>query len=141
MKKERGFTIIELLVVVAILGLIAAIAIPNLRRARLHANQASAIQSMRTIVTAQYLYERKYQVYGTLAGLNPEGTLDPQLASGSKSSYTFAITLSPDAKSFSATATPQSDQTILNHFFVDVSAVIRFNYGAPADVNSQPIPE
>lgn len=141
MKKERGFTIIELLVVVAILGLIAAIAVPSLRRARMHANQASAIQSLRTITTAQYLYERKFQVYGTLADLNPEGTLDPNLASGVKSQYIFNIVLSPDEKAFTCTATPQSEPANFNHFFVDESAVIRAQFGSPADVNSPPIPK
>ncbi len=141
MKKDRGFSIIELLVVVAIIGLIAAIAVPNLRRARQQANQASAIQSMRTITTAQYLYERRYQTYGTMADLNPEGTLDPQLASGSKSQYTFTALPGPGGKTFTCTATPEDEPDKLNHFFVDESAVIRYQFGAPADVNSPPIPK
>ena len=141
MKNEKGFSIIELLIVVAILGLIAAIAVPNFLRARMQANQASAIQSMRTIVTAQYLYERRYKAYGTLAALAPEGALDAQLSGGSKSRYNFAIALGPGAKSFTVTATPLSEPTASNYFFADESAIIRFNYGAPADITSRPIPE
>ena len=141
MKNEKGFSIIELLIVVAIIGLIAAIAVPNFRRARQRANQASAIQSVRTIVTAQYLYERRYKAYGTLAALVPEGALDPQLSSGNKSRYDFAITLGPGATSFTVTATPLSEPPVSNFFFADESAVIRFNYGAPADVTSRPITE
>ena len=144
MRKEQGFSMIELLIVVAIITLIAAIAIPNLRKARQSANKASCIQSLRTITTAEHLYKSKFQQYGTLLQLAPEGTLDGSLAVGSKASYTFAISVTTDPPGttfvhFQVTATPFEDST-LPHFFVDETAVIRYVDGAPADATSPPIP-
>ena len=144
MRKEQGFSMIELLIVVTIITLIAAIAIPNLRKARQSANKASCIQSLRTITTAEHLYKSKFQQYGTLAQLAPEGTLDGSLAVGSKSSYNFAISVTTDPPGtdfvhFQVTATPFEDVT-LPHFFVDETAVIRYVDGAPADATSPPIP-
>ena len=69
MKRQRGFTLIELLIVVAIILIIAAIAIPNLLRARITANEASAVGSMRTILTA----EIQYAAAGWISGGNPVG--------------------------------------------------------------------
>jgi prepilin-type N-terminal cleavage/methylation domain-containing protein len=139
-KNEEGFSLIELLVVVAIIGLIAAIAVPNLKRARQQACSASAIQSMRTITTAEVLYQRVYKAYGTLADLAPDGTLDPNLRSGFKSTYIFDITLDADPLKFTATATPTTEPSVMNYYFVDETTVIRVNFGAPADVLSDPIP-
>jgi len=141
MQREKGFSMIELLIVVAIISLIAAIAIPNLRRARQGANAASAVQSLRTISTAQILYQSKYREYGTLALLAPEGTLDPYLSAGSKSSYTFVVTVRDSGKKFDCTATPLENPTNMNHYFIDDTAVIRFNYGSAADVSNPPIPK
>lgn len=140
MTRDDGFTLIELITVVAIVGIIMALAVPGLQRARAHAQAASAIQSLRTITTAQHLYERRFKVYAGLVDLVPEGTVDPYLGAGFKSGYTFSITLSPDAKSFSSNANPNFDITNAPHFYVDETAVIRFNEGGPADVTSQPIP-
>lgn len=140
MRDERGFSMIELLLVVAIITLIAAIAIPNLRKARQSANSASAVQSLRTLTTAEQMYRQKFQIYGTLAQLAPEGTLDTVLGTGTKSSYQFAVTLAADQLHFTCTATPFEDPTGMANYFTDESTVIRYNYGSPADVSSPPIP-
>ena len=140
MKNERGFSMLELLIVVAVVTLIAAIAIPNLKKARQSASSASAVQSLRTLTTAEQMYRQKYQVYGTLSQLAPEGTLDTVLGTGTKSSYLFAIELAADQLHYTLTAQPIEDITEMTYYFTDESTVIRFNYGAAATVSSDPIP-
>jgi type IV pilus assembly protein PilA len=140
MKNERGFSILELLIVVAVVTLIAAIAIPNLKKARQSASSASAVQSMRTLTTAEQMYRQKFQVYGTLSQLAPEGTLDSSLGTGTKSSYLFMVTLNADPLHYTCTAEPIEDIDTMIYYFTDESTVIRYNYGGSADVNSSPIP-
>jgi len=148
MNREQGFSLVELLIVVVIIGVIASLAIPGLQRARRHAQAGSAIQSLRTITTAENLYERRHKVYATLADLAPEGTIDSNLSVGSKSGYIFTITLVLDANdlangklvTFKANANPQADPVADIYYYVDETAVIRYNEGAPANGTSPAIP-
>ena len=143
---QKGFTLIELMIVIAIIAIIAAIAIPNLLEARKGANESAAISSLRTLVTTQALFRdtdknaNTSPDYGSLAQLYAHGRLiDSQLQTGTKQGYTFTITTTDTGFSWCGYADPQTANTGTRHFFVDETGVIRYTVNAQAGVDDPAI--
>jgi type IV pilus assembly protein PilA len=151
---QQGISIVEVVVLVAILLVIAAIAIPNLLHSNLSSNESATVGSLRSLNSACASYAMLYGGYPrNLASLGPGNPahsgaadlIDPVLASGTKSGYLFVYTagaagVSGNVLSYSITANPITPgSTGQRSFFTDQSGVVRANKAGVADADSTPV--
>ena len=152
--REKGFSLIELLVVVAIIMVIVAMAIPRITAVRMSANETSATVSVRTLNSACLTYQTLYGSYppslasmgpGSAQNSNSADIIDALLAGGSKDGYRFTYTAGPKdsagrINSYSILAEPLAPGTTgLRSFYGDQSGTIRARSDGPADATSPPM--
>src|ERR1700675_3177561 len=124
MKKNKGFSLLELLIVVAIILIIATIAIPSLLRSRQAANESAAVANLRTINTAQVTYlSSNGGNYGAAPGLVSGRLLDSRL-NGTVSGYVYTVTNS--GADYTANATPAASNTVRYGYYSTPDGVVRF---------------
>jgi len=158
-KSGKGFSLIEVLIVVAIILIIAGVAVPTLLSARMTANQSSAVATMHTLTVAETAYSALYNggfsadmssLFPPAAGASPSSTaaglIDNVLASGAKSGYSFTYSPGPTdstgrVNAFSFSATPIGPSTGVQYYYVDESGVIRQNATTAAGPADPPIGE
>jgi prepilin-type N-terminal cleavage/methylation domain-containing protein len=131
MKINRGFSLLELLIVVAIILIIATIAIPSLLRSRQAAAESAAVGTLRTINTAEITYRSSSGgAYGSLNDLVAAGLLDSRFSSGTITGYSYNITTGTGT--YTATATPNATNSGRYGYYTSPDGVVRYQTATSA---------
>jgi prepilin-type N-terminal cleavage/methylation domain-containing protein len=142
MKKQNGFSLLELLIVVAIILIIATIAIPSLLRSRQAANESHAVANLRTLNTSEVQYISGHQgQFGGLPELVTAGLLDDRYVIGS-AGYNFSLTMSSNYLDYTATAMAQGPNAGRYDYFTRPDYVIRYSTDptrAPTGLTGAPV--
>ena len=150
-RQQRGFSLIELLIVIAIILIILSIALPQMSKSRMHAQEMAAIKTLNTINTTEIQYQSQFGKFATAiaqlgpppsgGGEGPEaaGLISGNLASGTSSGYNYTVTQTPGG--YSVSAVPKTfGSTGRRTFYTDQTGVIRENWSQdPATPTSSEI--
>jgi prepilin-type N-terminal cleavage/methylation domain-containing protein len=127
-KSNKGFSLLELLIVVAIILIIATIAIPSLLRSRQAAHEAAAVATLRTINTAEVTYlSPAAGQFGTVANLISNALIPPNFIPGPVSGYNFTIVLDATLRDFTVTASPASPNDGRYGYYVTPDGTVRYS--------------
>ncbi len=139
-KKNKGFSLIELMIVVLVIGIIAALSVPNLAKSKMAAHESSAISAIRTLVTAQITFATRSgpgDFAPDLATLQGANLIDSVLGSGTAEAYSFA--LSGSGVQYTIDARPLVyGSSGIRSFFTDASGAIRYTTADAAATVTDP---
>lgn len=122
-----GFSLLELLIVVAIILIIATLALPSFLRSRMSANESAAVSNLRQVNVAQNIYLIAHQSFGPLDQLVDKGLLDDRYDSGNMSGYALGVAISPDGLNYVVTAAAVSETTGRYDYYTTPDYVVRYS--------------